>query len=67
MVVATVKPRPVFKRALKGLLNEGCTKWKRSWGHDEKVMFLSHDSKTCFFIMTPGPLPLCTPLILKSF
>ena len=46
MVNATVKTRRVLKRSLIGLLNEGCTKWNKSWGHDEKVMFLSHDLGT---------------------
>ena len=27
-----VKTRPVIKTAWEELLNEGCLKWKRSWG-----------------------------------
>ena len=37
---------PILKTAWQGLPKEGYKKWKRSWGHDEKVMFLSHDLKT---------------------
>ena len=46
LVIATVKTRPVLKRAYQGLPKEGYTNWKRSWGHEEKVMFLNHDLKT---------------------
>ena len=35
-----MKARRVLKTAWKGLSKEGYIKWKRSWGFDEKVMFL---------------------------
>ena len=36
LVIATVKTRPVLKKAWQGLSNEGGTKWKKLGGH---VMF----------------------------
>ena len=46
LVIATVKPRHVLKRAWQGLSYYWCTQWVKSWGHAEKVMFSSHDLKT---------------------
>ena len=46
MVIATVKTRPVLKRAWQGLSDNWSTQWVKSWGHAEKVMFSSHDLKT---------------------
>ena len=45
LVNATVKTRPVLKRGLAGRSNDGSTKWNKSWGHDEKIIFLRHDSE----------------------
>ena len=46
LVIATVKTRPVLKRGCQGLSKEGYTNWRKSLGHEEKVMFLGHDLKT---------------------
>ena len=46
LVVATVKTRPVLKRARHGLSYNWCTQWVKTWGHAEKVIFSSHDLKT---------------------
>ena len=46
LVIATMKTRPVLKRARQGLSYNWCTQWVKSWGHAEKVMFSSHDLKT---------------------
>ena len=46
LVIATVKTRPVLKVAWQGLSDNWGTQWVKSWGHAEKVMFSSHDSKT---------------------
>ena len=45
-VIATVKATLVLKRAWPTLSTEGYTNMKRSWGLDEKVVFLSHYLKT---------------------
>ena len=45
LVIATVKTRPVLKRACQELSAKECTYWKRSWGPDEKLIFSNHDSK----------------------
>ena len=45
-VIATVKTRHVWKRALQELSTEGYTNMKSSWCHYEKVMLISHDWKT---------------------
>ena len=44
-VIATVKTRPVLKRACQELSAEECTYWKRLWGPDEKLIFSNHDSE----------------------
>ena len=39
----TVKTRHVLKRAWQEHSTEGYANMNRSWGHDEKVRFFSHD------------------------
>ena len=38
-----MQTKPVIKRICEEILNEGDTKWKRSWGHDIKVFHDPHD------------------------
>ena len=53
LVIATVKTRHVLKRAWQGLSAEICPNWKRSVGHDQKIMFIGHDLKTGVFHHDP--------------
>ena len=46
MVVASVKTRPVLKRAWQGLSDNWGPQWVKSLGHAEKVMFSGYDLKT---------------------
>ena len=41
MVIATMKTRRVLKVAWQGHSDNWGTKWVKSWGHAEKVMFSS--------------------------
>ena len=41
MIIATVKTRRVLKVAWQGHSDNWGTKWVKSWGHTEKVMFSS--------------------------
>ena len=46
LVIDEVKATHVLKRAWQGPSWEGCPNWKMSWGHDKRVMFLSHNLMT---------------------
>ena len=66
LVIAKVKQDLFWKKAWKGLSNEGGTKWTRSWGHDKKntcsqIMAQKHD----FLSITPWFFPLCISFIWK--
>ena len=47
LVIATVKTRPVLKRAWQGLSDNLGIQWVKSRGHAKKKLFSSHDLKTC--------------------
>ena len=61
----TVKTRHVLKRAWQGHSTEGYANMNRSWGHDEKVMFLV--MIFMIFIMTPQHFPICISFCWKLF
>ena len=62
LVIATVKTRPVLKRAWQGLLDN----WSTQWVMLKNVMVLSHDLKPWLFQQDPLTLPTVYTNYLKA-